>query len=496
MPESPPKRIFRLLRQLTDYLLAPLREALIDFNGLSLSLRILAVLGYASVAVLLAVTLLLDLLRDRLVVVTYTHPGVEVTVQQIPFLVLVVSAFCFVLGWAYVLTGATDSGRRVFLPIAGLFAVQLFLFLPQGDAGMFMWFCAAPPLILGLIVAHFFTQSKRYCRDFPLVEFCLWFCVLLFFVALFWLSRQSTEHVAQTIGASFDILSLLNVPLWLFFGLATVDLAVSVGHGIVTTLRKLLPDPVLHALAVFLVLARPAIAIVTLALDQLDTILGGTLFLDAILSTLPLLALTIGAALLRRWNTRTATTIIALGIVSPVFILCVFPVLTGQEIFDPMGAALESVAVLPPLLIFVALMAHSVLSLGSAFANKDGQIIPRSGRVLLGFGFALLVIGLTVFSVNVRDAAGQLDQTFQEATDAFFGLSVFILGLPYLLWIVWRRRDRLVGSEAEFEGMQPVFAGLARISGRRWLVVGITAAVLLACIACLAGIFLFNPPPQ
>lgn len=483
----------RGVRQIAYYLSMPLREALIDFDGLSLSLRILAILGYVSVFVLLVLTLLLDLFRNRLAMVTYTY-GVEETIRQIPFIVLVVSGFCFVLGWAYILTGATDSRRRVFLPIAGIFALQLFFFLPQNNA-MFLWFCTAPALIVVLVGSHFFTRTRRFWRDFPLVEFFLWCCVLLFYVALFWFSRQSATDVARDIGGMVDFLSLLNVPLWIFFGLGIVDIAISVGRAIVTTLRRLFPGEILRALTVLLVLARPAIAIFVLALDQLDTILGGVFFLDAILSTLPLLALIIGAVLLRRWNTRNATTIMALSFASLVFILCMFPVLNEQEIYDPMGATLENLSILPPLLLFVALMAHSVLSLGSAFANTDGKIIPRSGRIPLSFGIALLVISLTIFCVNVRDAHGQLDATFQEATNAFFSLSVVILGLPYLIWIIWRRRDRLAGEEADFDGVEPVFAGLGRISGRVWLVVGIAVTVLLVCFLCLVSLIFSNLPP-
>jgi hypothetical protein len=486
------QRIPRLLRQTIYYLSMPLREALIDFEGLSLSLRILAVLGYVSVFVLLALTLLLDLFRDRLTLVRY-YPSVEEIAREIPLPVLIVSSLCFALGWAYILTGATDCRRRVFLPVAGLFALQLFLFLPQGNA-MFLWFCAAPPLVVVLVGSYFFTRAQQFWRDFPLVEFFLWGCVLLFFVALFWLSGQSVSDAAKNIGGIVDFISLLNVPLWVFFGLGIVDIAVSVGRTVATTLRRFFPGEILRALTVFFVLVRPAIAILVLALNQLETALGGILFLDAAITTLPLLALIVGLALFRRWNTRSASIITSLSFASLAFILCIFPALNAQEIFDPLGSPLESLGIFPPLLTFVALMAHNVLSFGSAFTDTDGQIIPRSGRVLLLFGFALLVISLTIFSVNVRDATGQLDETFRRATDAFFGLGLAFLGLPYLAWILWRRRDRLAGSEADFEGVEPVFAGLARISGRVWLVVGIVVAVFLCCVICLVGILFFPSP--
>jgi uncharacterized membrane protein YozB (DUF420 family) len=486
--------VSRLLRTIFRVLLAPLREALIDFSGLSLSLRILAVLGYASVSLLLMLTLVLDLLKDRLALITYTSYGSEPAVGQVPFFVLIVSGFCFVLGWAYILTGATDSRRRVFLPVAAIFALQLFLFFPENTSFACLWFCTAPVLILALVGSHFFTRTKRFWREFPLIEFAVWFGVLLFYVAMFWFSNTSAEEVAKRISGIFAFVGLANFPLWVFFGLGLVDLAISVARTIVTTLRKLFPGEVLRALAVLFVLIRPILAIFPVMLEQLDSFAGGLVFFDALLSTLPLLALLVGLALFKRWNTRNATVVIALSFALPVFILFVFPSFQGGagNIFDPMEAALSGIGLFAPLLLFVALMAHSVLSVGSAFANTEGTIIPRSGRTLLIFGFALLAIALTIFSVNLRDEGGQLDQSFQEAFDAFFGLGVFFLGLPYLGWVLWRRRDRLVGSEAEFENAEPVFAGLARGSGRVWLVVTIVVIVLCICLTCLAGLIIFG----
>jgi len=489
-----PKRLLHgipgVLKRIFFVLFAPLREALIDFEELSLSLRIMAIMGYVSVSVLLLLALALDVFKDRLALVSYTYHGIEVTVRQVPFVVLIVGGVCFILGWAYTLTGATDSRRRVFLPIALIFAFQLFMFMPQNNL-MFLWFCTAPILVLALVASHFFTRTKRFWRDFPLIEFLVWFGVFLFYVTMFWFSEQSDQELAGDIATSFDFLSLLNIPLWVLLGLGLVDLAVKLARGIVTTLRKLFPGEVLRALAVLFVFLRIPVAFLVIMLDQLDSFVGGMLFLDAILSTLPLLLLLAAAALLRRWSTRSATVIMALGFALPVFILFIYPVLNDQQnIFDPMDAALQGLGIFPPLLLFVALMAHNVLSLGSAFANQDGRIIPRSGRVLLVFGITLLVIGLTIFSVNVRDVNGGLEGSFQEAVNAFFGLSVFLLGLPYLMWVLGWRRDRFVGSEADFEGLRPVFAGLTRLSGRVWLVVSIVTIVLCICLACLVALVL------
>lgn len=496
MPQGLWQRFLGLLRRVLLLLTSPLREALIDFEGLSLSLRLMAVLGYVSIFVLLALMLLLELFSDHLHLVSYSHETTDgnVITNQIPFPALIVSGLSFALGWAYILNGATDCRRRIFLPLAALFAFQLYLFFPAGGA-MCVWGCAAPAFLVLLVGSHFFTQTKKFWRDYPLIEFVLWFCVMLFFVGLFWFSRQSDETLASGFSGIFSFFGLINAPLWFFFGLGLIDMALSIGRAVVITLRKLFPGEFLRAFTVFLILVRPVVALFVFTTDQQDTLLGDILLLDSLLATLPLLILTIGLALARRWTTRSATITLALSFASPVFMAFIVPALRGGDVSELLDLILGGLGIFPPLLLFVMLMTHSVLSLGVSFAEKDGQYIPRSGRILLGFGFALLVTGFTIFSVNVRDATGQLDQSFQEATDAFFSLGFIALGLPYLLWILWRRRDRLAGSEEDFEGVEPLLAGLSRVPGWVWVALGVVMAVFLACFVCLIGLIFFNNPP-
>ncbi len=157
------------LKMAYDLYVVPLREAFIDFKGLSLSLRILAVLGYVAVFALLALTLLFDLFRNYLAMVTYVPYGDQPAARQVPFVVMIACGLSIALGWAYVLTGATDCRRRVFFPIVALFVVQLIFLAPINI--LLLWCCTAPMLVAALVGAHFFTASKRYWRDFPIVEF-------------------------------------------------------------------------------------------------------------------------------------------------------------------------------------------------------------------------------------------------------------------------------------------------------------------------------------
>ncbi|MBN1953904.1 MAG: hypothetical protein JW900_02530 [Anaerolineae bacterium] len=492
MSNHPLQKAFNLIPRVLRLFLLPFRDALIDFRGLSLSLKILALLGYLGVFVLLGLALLVELLYDNLPMTTYL-PTEEIGMRQIPFPVIVISGLSFALSWAYILTGATDCRRRVFVPLIALAFVQLFLFLPQGNV-MVVWFCTAPPLVIGVVVTYFLTRGRRYWRDFPLVEFFFWLMAMLFYVLLFFFSYQTNDALADALHAVSSLFSMLTIPLWFFFGLAVVDMAVSVARGVVTTLRRLFPGEFLGALTVCLILIRPALALFAIAMNGLDTRLGQVFFLDALVTVLPLTMLMIVLALLRRWNARNMSIVLALSIVIPIFILGLMMTVEGQDISDPLGLALERLGLFPPLLLFVALMVYGVLGTVSSFANKEGTIVPRSGRILLGFGFVLLIISLTLFSVNVRDvASGQLDPSFEQALDAFFGLSVFLLGLPYLAWIIWRRRDRLAGVEKELAGKEPLFAWLGKASGRIWLALGITATIFLSCVICLVSL-IFGAP--
>ncbi len=101
---------------------------------------------------------------------------------------------------------------------------------------------------------------------------------------------------------------------------------------------------------------------------------------------------------------------------------------------------------MPPPLLFVVVAAYNVFGLMSGFANGEDRRIPRRARVPLCFGAARLIIA---FVINVRTATtGELDRSFQGWMNNLFLLSLFFLGLPYLGWIVWKRRERLVAVPA------------------------------------------------
>lgn len=100
------------------------RESASDFTGLHRHTRWLGWLGYLIVVVLLGITLGVEHFGERLPTVEFDPDTTGLGLLQIPVLVLVVSSIALALGWAFVLTGTSDSRRRLFLPGVGLFLIH------------------------------------------------------------------------------------------------------------------------------------------------------------------------------------------------------------------------------------------------------------------------------------------------------------------------------------------------------------------------------------
>ena len=70
------------------------------------------------------------------------------------------------------------------------------------------------------------------------------------------------------------------------------------------------------------------------------------------------------------------------------------------------------------------------------------------GRVLMYFGAVLLVTAFVLF-LNARVvSSGQPDESLELFIDMPFMTGFLILGLPYLAWMAWRRREKLIGGDS------------------------------------------------
>ena len=161
---------------------ANLGKRVVDLRNLPWGLRLLAVLGYASVALMLAATLFLDLSGNRLQGVEFQSEALSAT-MRVPVLALVFSSLSLALGWTFVLTGASDCRRRVFLPVAALFLVQWVLFAPAEGALAPLIGLGGMLLIGAVAWAHSFSRRSVLWSNLPLIEFAAWLALMLVAVA-------------------------------------------------------------------------------------------------------------------------------------------------------------------------------------------------------------------------------------------------------------------------------------------------------------------------
>jgi len=264
------KNAFRWLRDVVIALyIAPLKETLIDFSQLSLSHTILAWGGYAAVFLLLLMTLFFEIFGARLPMVHFmAFEGSAQVAKHVPTLVMIVSSLGLTLAWAYIMTGATDCRRRIFLPVLALFGVQLFFMIPFSglDSRSFVSglrvlpFCGTAPLLLVAVLGlYLFTHRKKEWRDYPLIEFAGWIVVSLYYLIGLWFVAAERQNVAEALVVSFDIMAFVALPWWFLNGLALIHAALGLGHSLMILLRRVLSDSLLRIFALFVVLVHPTV---------------------------------------------------------------------------------------------------------------------------------------------------------------------------------------------------------------------------------------------
>ncbi len=481
------RSIHAFLASLLKFLyLEPLREAFIPMEGMPRGTRLLAWTGYAAIAGLLGITILSALPGISLGAVTFpmTMNDNQVT-AYVPLLVVLAVLVGFLLGWAYLLSGATNSQPLIFLPFMLLFCVQLACLVPfnsQSSGWLLAWLCVILPLLFLTALLYLLTHKKAFWREYPLLEFGLWLFLLGLCGLFLFLGRQSLFEMSASLHGIFSLLFLLLLPLWLLLGLSVVDLGLEVASRLVLALRRWLPLNALQALALFVLIARPAMLLLWILWDSIfqrgepePSLLANGIFVDAVLS-IPLLIVLLITVLSRRWDGYRAAKLLVLSLTVLVFSVGLTFSMGGIDLSNPLEITMQSVSVLPAVLVFVAMLVYNVLGLGTRFAHRDSRSLPRQGRVLLVFGLALLVTSLFVFMTNLRDEAGHSILKWEADFSNFFALGLMLLGLPYLIWIAWKRGERLVGGRAEFEAVAPRFAALLAVSNRRLTVLAVLCA--------------------
>jgi hypothetical protein len=491
-----------LLSRLLKFLyLAPLQDAFIPLKDLPLSMQALGLLGYLSLFFMLVLMVIAAVGGGNWRAVTFDILDVPV---RVPLAVQVMALVGLFVSWAYLLTGAAGSHPLVFLPLCLLFGAELF-FLGAFGKLVLAWICLLIPLVLAVGGLHLFTRKKAFWRKYPLLEFGFWSLLLLLAGALFWLGRDPQTGLGTILSVVLDPFYVLLYPLWLLFGLSIVDLAVTLARWAVGFLRSLFPAEALTGLAAFVLLARLAAiplwigmaARLTLASSQPElnlqsALLPAAMLLDIALS-FPLLAAAGVLALTHRWDGYHTARLLALCLAAPIFALGLILALSGRgDLSNPLELTLSSVGTLPSMVVFVVMLTYNVLGVGTKFTRTEGRFIPRHGRILILLGLALLVASLATYRVNLLEVATlQPANDFVNSFGNIFAISVVGLGLPYLLWIIWKRPERLAGSREEFEAVPARFHFPDRFSRQAWVIGGVVAGMLLCSLACVGALVSF-----
>jgi nitrate reductase NapE component len=400
------------------------------------------VLGYVSVAVALIATLYLQFTANSSNGVEYLYEeGVN---HRTPVKVMVVSSVFLSLGWAFLLAGASDCRRRIFLPIILVFALQWILFSPvEGDMilGSGLGFMA----IIGIAVAHLASSRATYWRELPVLEFSAWLMLMLASMASLFL-LQSRQETALTLDVAFSLPQMLAAPFWIILGIEAIDIGLKLAKPASVRVLRIMP-PTRKAVLYLLGYLLLRLVIFAVLAGAFVGFVGNWGFMELFFSLLLLLVtLLLSVPLVLGWlGLRTIAAVFTFSLCTPIVSLATTTALFPEadivgSTFTALGAG---AGVLPAALLFVGLAAYDVMNFGVRYANVDGIMLPRTGRVLMYFGTVLLVAAYVMFYLNTEVVGtGEEPEALKIFIDGMFMIGVWILGVPYLIWNLVKRPER------------------------------------------------------
>jgi hypothetical protein len=455
-----------------DFLQRTFAGIFIDLQGQPLSLKLLTILGYLAVFGLLFFTLLVEMAGNSLQTVTYELAGQN---NRIPLLVLAVASLAFILGWAYLLAGAAAARARIFLPVLALFALQLFMVTNI----TFLLVLLDLVFLLAVLIIYGLTFRSPFWRELPGLHFFGWLASVSVVIILSVGTTATDAEVASALSANFSVVLLLTLFFWVLLSLSVIDLGISSGRLFTRLASKFLPFSVTSALIVFVLLIHPAAAALVFWLTK-----DAFWLLDIVLSVLLILGALV-VWVFRRWSDSSAPVFLTLSFATPVVILGLSMAFVGQGFTENL---LKAIGLFPPTLLFVGLTTYNLFGMGVSFTRVDGRILPRRARILLYFGILLLVVACMLFNSNNRlQDTSRLSLDFQLLINNLFALSALILGVPYLVWMIWKRRLFLVVAN-QGPPHPPHFSWLGRLPAPAW----VALSLILSCAcSCLLLVILF-----
>ena len=400
----------------------------VDLTGLAQPFRILVRLGYLCLAALLLVTLV-----SRPLVNVWGSVEFESTdgILRMPATLTVVAGIALVVGWAFLLTGAAYFRRRMFALVAIVF---LLVVVMQGGFVRTLLLLAIGGFALW---AHFARGHLARWQALPFVEFAAWCVAGAVLIAPVWTAAADPAS-AEGLAVSFELIVLLAMPFWLLLAVEVSEMAVDAGRWLVAAAQRRVGGGLVLTVAVLLV--PPVFSLGLTAENER----WGAMLLDVV-AALVLLGIGIVVLIRRRWTNDVARVLQVLSIAALILAWALSIGLGGSrsEPQDPLEWMLAWTS-LPPIFLFILALTFNVLSYGARYCNADSALMPREGRVLAYFGFAILLAGGLLLLANSQDAAGNPPELVKSLTTSLAALGVLFVSFPYLGWLLIRRRERLL----------------------------------------------------
>ena len=413
-----------------------LRSRLIDLRGVPRDVQRLASLGYAVMVLLVVAVLCYELMP--------LTPG-SVRIQEgsgavlVPWGALALSSTAFVMGWAFLLTGAGSGPKWAFYPVAVLFFCVCFVLASSapwsGQAAFLLALCvfSAVCLAMRVILRQPSSAMTRFVR---------WAGLGGALLVILWSPGSSLGQVGTNLESLLLLLAVLLLPFFILLGVELVDAGVRAGSWLASHLGERLPSGALHLTAVLL-LMLPIVSVFAAGPG------GNPSPLDVpVNAAVPSVVLLLGAIVVKltgRWNPRLVRTFIALAI-AVLFIGLGASLVIWKELAP---AGVSKVALLPPAFLFAATLVYHSCNFGPRLVARESRLFPRDGRVLTYFGVVALLLAYALLRLTARvEATGQPSKELQTIFNSVFFIGSYLLGPFYLAWIAWKHPARLAAQDS------------------------------------------------
>lgn len=456
---------------INDLIWEDLRRGLIDLRPERWDVRLMAAIGLlATLAMLLAVlSFSHGLLAGNPVVLKFSNA--PDTTYSIPFVALMLAMLGFAVGWALLLAGGARCRFWVFLLIGALFVVQA-LVLGNAVAGSDLSLLAFTCLLsLEVVLALGSYFALRYLRRkwtwVGIPEIAWWLGLVSAFVALIWIGGESNSAIATYFAISISVVLILATFYWFYLAIDIAEVGVKVGRLVVNGARQLLSPQLARWLILVFLLFKPFFSFGLFGLTE-----SLSLALDIFASLAPIV-IAVVLLLVRRYSATAAYVLLSLSLTLSVMGVSLALAQGGS---DFSSFILERTKLVSPIVIFVTLTIWDIASSGARFANNDGKILPRAGRIPLYAGALTLATTTTMFYTAAHNPL------LQEMADNALLLGLAILGIPYILFVTWRRREMMIGSPLREEEGLALFRRMPR---KAWAAV-VALAIVIACCGCFS----------